>query len=254
MDIIVAKQLIELNQQFYQTFALQFSETRRRIQPGVRKLLSAIPKSSSILDIGCGNGELWQSLHTSGFKGTYLGLDSSPGLLEIARQTVLPNISSKPVFIHADLTESSWNLELYPGETIHENKTQPGRFDFVLAFAVLHHIPSVKLRLEILKKIRGLVSPEGQFIHSEWQFLNSDKLKQRIQPWGAVGLQDSSVDEGDYLLDWRSGGRGFRYVHLFQEDELAMLASEAGFEIQVTYYSDGQGGNLSIYQTWSAVK
>jgi tRNA (uracil-5-)-methyltransferase TRM9 len=254
VDIIVAKQLIELNQQFYQTFALQFSETRRRIQPGVRQMLSAIPKSSSILDVGCGNGELWHFLHASGFKGAYLGLDSSTGLLEIARQTDLPNISSKPVFIHADLTESSWNLELYPGKSIHDNKTQPGRFDFVLAFAVLHHIPSVNLRLEILKKIRGLVSTEGQFIHSEWQFLNSAKLKQRIQPWEVVGLQDSSVDEGDYLLDWRSGGRGFRYVHVFQEDELAILASEADFEIQTTYYSDGQGGNLSIYQTWSAVK
>jgi hypothetical protein len=63
-------------------------------------------------------------------------------------------------------------------------------------------------------------------------------------------LAEEEVDEGDYLLDWRSGGAGLRYVHHFSEGELAALAESSGFEIVDTFYSDGKEGNLSIYQVW----
>ena len=36
--------LLDLNEQFYQTFALQFSQTRQRLQPGVTALLPALLK------------------------------------------------------------------------------------------------------------------------------------------------------------------------------------------------------------------
>ncbi len=58
------------------------------------------------------------------------------------------------------------------------------------------------------------------------------------------------MDENDYLLDWRSGGRGLRYVHHFNETELSKLAESSGFEIVETFYSDGKEGNLAVYQTW----
>ena len=254
MDAIVARQLIDLNRQFYQTFALQFSQTRQRIQPGVRQVLKSIPENASILDLGCGNGELWQALLKSGFQGDYLGLDVSPGLLEIARHKGLSAASKKPVFINADLTTSAWDQDLFPAESTQSAKSNPLQFDFVLAFAVFHHIPGDGLRQDALKKIQRLISPGGQFIHSEWQFLNSDRLKQRIQPWSIIGLNQTSIDKDDYLLDWRHGGQGLRYIHLFQEEELQELAEKAGFEIQDTFYSDGEGGNLSLYQTWTAVK
>jgi hypothetical protein len=32
-----------------------------------------------------------------------------------------------------------------------------------------------------------------------------------------VGLSANDVDPGDYLLDWRSGGEGLRYIHHFSE-------------------------------------
>ena len=54
----------------------------------------------------------------------------------------------------------------------------------------------------------------------------------------------------EYLLDWRSGGYGFRYVHHFQEDELSQVAEEHGFRVKETFYSDGEGGRLSLYQIW----
>ena len=114
----------------------------------------------------------------------------------------------------------------------------------------INHIPSHEIRLDILRTVQKLLKPNGKFILSNWQFLNSEKLKARIQPWAKVGLSNSDVDEGDYLLDWRSGGEGLRYVHHFSVEELLALAGQAGMRVSDSFLSDGEGGNLSLYQTW----
>ena len=106
------------------------------------------------------------------------------------------------------------------------------------------------LRLQVLRKVRSLLAPEGRFIHSEWQFLNSPRLKNRIQPWEAIGLSESDVDPGDYLLDWRHGGQGLRYVHHFSEDELEQLAESVGFKVIQSFLSDGENNRLGLYQVW----
>jgi hypothetical protein len=101
-----------------------------------------------------------------------------------------------------------------------------------------------------LKQVGSLLAAYGSFVLSNWQFLNSPKLKARIQPWERVGLNNEQVDEGDYLLDWRSGGEGLRYVHHFDREELSALAAEAGFQITTEFEADGKSGNLALYQIW----
>jgi (p)ppGpp synthase/HD superfamily hydrolase len=125
-----------------------------------------------------------------------------------------------------------------------------GKWEAVTAFAVLHHIPSTEMRLNLLRTVHDLLSENGKFIHSNWQFLNSEKLKARIKPWENAAVQASDVDAGDYLLDWRSGGQGLRYVHHFNESELSALADEAGFRVVDSFYSDGESGDLGLYQIW----
>ena len=68
--------------------------------------------------------------------------------------------------------------------------------------------------------------------------------------WERIGLTATDVDAGDYLLDWRRGGEELRYVHQFSEEELSALATESGFEVAETFYSDGEGGRLGLYQVW----
>jgi 2-polyprenyl-3-methyl-5-hydroxy-6-metoxy-1,4-benzoquinol methylase len=230
-----AIKLVELNNQFYQTFAEDFSDTRQRLQPGVIQVLDAVPLTASILDLGCGNGQLAAYLSEHGHTAAYLGVDSAHNMVEIARQQKTPNSE----FIHADLTAAGWETQL-PDQT----------YDYILCFAVMHHIPGQKLRLEFLHKVHGLLSPEGRFIHSNWQFLESEKLRGRVLPWETIGLTDEAVDAHDYLLDWRRGGTGYRYVHFYTNTELYALAEATGFKVSGLFTSDGDRNNLGLYHIW----
>lgn len=248
MNTAIAAQLVSLNRIFYADFGPSFSATRGRIQPGVRQILSQLQGDEHILDLGCGNGELARALAERGHHGTYTGLDFSLPLLKDAeRQPEGFTVN----FQLADLTASNWSsLNLQPFDYTQD---KPSTFNWVLAFAVLHHIPSQDLRQGILQKARALLAPGGKFVHSEWQFLNSEKLKARIQPWERANLSAADVDPGDALLDWRSDGNGLRYVHHFSEQELADLAADSGFRVIKSFLSDGAGGRLGLYQVWEGI-
>lgn len=237
MNSDTAARLVDMNRDFYSRFGDAFSATRRRIQPGVRRVLEKLKGDESILDLGCGNGEFARELAKRGHRGSYLGVDFSPPLLRDA-ETQPEGFSAR--FAQADLTRlanNSWLMD-------------HGKWTVITAFAVLHHIPSQEMRLDILRAVHDLLASDGIFIHSNWQFLNSEKLKARIKPWANAGISESDVDAGDYLLDWRSGGEGLRYVHHFDREELERLAQETGFQIVESFSSDGESGNLSLYQRW----
>ena len=248
MEKSTAEKLISINLQFYQTFSNQFSATRQRIQPGVRKILAELNPDDNILDIGCGNGNVWQVLADGNHRGAYVGLDFSSEILKIAaleaneRLTQLPGLIF-PIFLLVDLIENDWASSI---------PSSP--FNSVFLFAVLHHLPSVQVRSNVLQQIRRLLTPESRLCISVWQFLNSARLRARIQDWSKLCINPHDIDPGDFLIDWRSGGTGFRYVHHFGEEELHILASQNGFKVVNTFSSDGADKVLGLYQVWELLK
>ncbi|NPV56461.1 MAG: class I SAM-dependent methyltransferase [Anaerolineae bacterium] len=241
--------LLEINRRFYTGFGDAFAATRRRLQPGVRRVLTRISPGGHWLDLGCGGGVLglaWMKQFTS---GSYIGLDASPVLLAHARELVEGAFPSGLTvrYAQADLADPDW---------VHQAPALP--LDGVLAFAVLHHLPSLDLRRRVLRQVHGLLPAGSTFIHSEWQFQHSPRLLQRVQPWRLVGLDEADLEPGDTLLDWRfqlpGGGdaSGLRYVHLFDREELQKLAEETGYAIVDEFESDGENGRLALYQTWQA--
>ena len=230
-----AQRLLKINREFYNRFGDQFSATRQRLQPGVRKILETIQADVSVLDLGCGNGNFLRELSVRGHKAALLGVDFSLPLLRDAESA--PGVEFREV----DLTKLL---------AVSDQLLVEGGWDVITMFATLHHIPSTEIRLDILKTVRKLLKKDGKFILSNWQFLNSKKLTARIQPWDRVGLADEDLDEGDYLLDWRSGGEGLRYAHQFSARELLGLAEQAGMRVTDSFLSDGDGGNLGLYQVW----
>ena len=237
MNSATAARLLEINREFYNRFGDSFSATRQRLQPGVRKILDSIQEDDSVLDLGCGNGHFLHEISRRGHKQPLLGVDFSLPLLRNAESA--PGVEFREV----DLTK----LPVISDQLLITN-----HWSLITSFATLHHIPSEQIRLDILQTAKKLLKPNGKFILSNWQFLNSEKLKARIQPWSRVGLSDQDVDEGDYLLDWRSGGEGLRYAHHFSGEELIGLADQAGFKVEAEFLSDGENSRLGLYQIWIA--
>jgi SAM-dependent methyltransferase len=245
---IIAK-LLAINEEFYQRFGAAFAATRRRIQPGVVKMLTSFLRDGDWLDLGCGSGAILTHLIKSGFKGSYTGVDFSEALLNEARENLLvqpPHAELEVNYVRADLLDPLWPALV-----------KRDRLTGVLAFASLHHLPGNENRVALLRAVRRFLDPGGQFIHSEWQFQHSPKLMSRVLPWSTGGIAESDVEEGDTLLDWRhtpggqEGERGLRYVHLFSREELKGLADECGYRVLHEFESDGKGGNLALYQVWT---
>jgi len=204
-----------------------------------------------ILDLGCGNGELAMYLLNHGHRGLYTGLDFSKAMLKIALQRLAKEKHPQKTcynFLPAELSSKDWDHTI-PSLSYH----------MVLALAVLHHLPGDAMRCQTLAKVNALlqnnpqIKKPGFFIHSEWQFLNSPRLRNRVISWENAGLTSEDVEPGDYLLDWRYSGYGIRYVHQFTEDELFSLANATGFKVKETFYSDGEGGRLGLYQIWETI-
>jgi SAM-dependent methyltransferase len=137
--------------------------------------------------------------------------------------------------LQADLLEPGWAAGLTTG------------FDAVAALAVLHHIPAETYRVRLVAQCAELLRPRGIFIVSTWQFLGTPRLRTRILPWSRVGLKDEDVEPGDYLLSWGAGAAGQRYCAAIGEEDLRLLATEAGLAPVEMLYADGHEGNLSLY-------
>lgn len=230
-----ADHLLELNRRFYQSFAEPFAETRQRPQSGVLAVAKRIPPSASVLDLGCGSGGLARELARIGHAGPYLGVDVDRTLLTIAQAGASPRLST---WLELDLGGAGWWNAL----------DRP--FDVICAFAVLHHLPGAARRATWAEGVSRLVAPEGWLALSVWDFLAIPDIEERIVAWETVGLTQSQLEPGDFLVDWRRGGRGVRYVHHFTENELGRLASGTGFSVVESFRSDGRGGKLGLYQIW----
>jgi len=240
MNSVTAERLLAINREFYNHFGKQFSASRQRLQPGVKKILDSIQEDVSVLDLGCGNGNFLHEISRRGHKAPLLGVDFSLPLLRNAREVSTLGVEFREI----DLTKlSAFSDQLMVNSP----------WSIICLFATLHHIPSNEMRLDILRTVRKLLKKDGKFILSNWQFLNSEKLKSRIQAWDKVGINKKDLDGGDYLLDWRSGGEGLRYAHHFTAEELSALAEQAKMRVTDSFLSDGDGGNLGLYQIWSPI-
>lgn len=240
MEPQVQAKLIEINQVFYDQFAHSFSATRNQVQPGVRQLIENVKPGTAILDVGCGNGTLARALVAQGFTGHYLGVDMSAGLLEKAQLLLKDPPTGTYDFQLIDLAAPGWHNDIPQASN-----------DWLVSFAVLHHLPGEDLRHGTVKAFRQLIAPHGFIAVSVWQWQNSPRLRKRVLPWSTVGLNPEDLDQGDVLLDWRAGeSPGLRYVHTFSKDSLSALAAQAGFTVNSSFYADGKSGDLALYQLW----
>ena len=236
VDEKTRQHLLQLNQAFYETFAESFSATRFGFQPGYSRIIRYFPPICHVLDLGCGNGRFALFLDTHVERAVYVGIDGSRRLIDHARRMAARLQRVQARFFVADLTGDEW-LRLAPEET----------FDVVLALAVLHHIPGYEMRARFVQRAASRARPGGYVILSNWRFTHNERMRRKIVPWQEVGLSPQDVEPGDYVLDWKRDGVGYRYVHQLDEEEVNALARAAGLTVIEHFYSDGREGDLSLY-------
>jgi len=242
MDKDTTERLLALNRAFYAAFAQPFATSRTVADPALVCILPYIPKRASVLDVGCGNGRLAQLLDRERPGASYVGIDAVPELVHLARGRTRHLSAVSAEFQVVDIARPGW-ARLQKSVS---GRLMPG-FDVVVALAVLHHIPGFDLRVRVLREISSLVKEGGRLILSTWQFLDSPRLRRKIVGWEWVHVDETALEPGDYLLDWKRGGRGLRYCHLVDQAEVELLAARSGLRVQQTFRAGGREGNLSLF-------
>ena len=234
-------QLLELNRVFYAEMAGAFDHKRQGTPPGLDRLLDFIPAMDgnspvTVLDVGCGNGRFARILDKLDRPFSYVGIDRSAELLGYGAENTVDLVNGSATFQQVDLIAPDWASQL--AETY-------GKFDVVLCTAVLHHLPSYALRLDVVRQICALTKTAA--ILSSWQFLTSERFVKKCLPWSEIGLTDDDIEPGDALLPWKHERYMIRYVHQVDEGEFRQLANDVSHPITEQFYSDGKEGNLSYY-------
>jgi len=236
MDEKIVEQLLALNHEFYTAFAASFAASRPVADPALTAILPYLPQRARVLDVGCGNGRLALLLAQERPGTAYVGMDAVRELVEVARDQTDQLVSISVEFHVVDVARAGWGRAI-----------SGAPFDCVVALAVLHHIPSFDLRVQVLREIASLLAPDGYLILSTWQFLDSARLRRKIVDWEEVDVTEESLELGDYLLDWKREGRGLRYCHLVDATEVERLATASGFCVRETFRAGGREGNLSLF-------
>jgi tRNA (uracil-5-)-methyltransferase TRM9 len=243
MDSATVRRLTELNREFYDQHAESFADTRPRLAPGAARLLVQIRPGARVLELGCGDGKVARRLARHALPALYLGLDHSAAMLQRARRYGLASggLPAQAGFALADLAAGALPIS-------------PAAFDWVLAFAVFHHLPGLETRARLMRQTAARLAPGGMVVLSNWQFTRSARLLGRVVPWTAIGLTAADVEPGDYLLAWeRKGRQGMRYIHLLETAEARQLAERAGLVVLEVFSSDGHSNRLAEYVVMSRV-
>lgn len=242
MNTETLNKLLKVNQDFYNGYAKSFSSSRYSIQPGIKKLFPQLLKAESILDLGCGNGNLAKVLNQEGFKGRYLGVDNSPALLKDGFAAIPESEKDRFNFQQIDLAKDFNFL------------ANDAPFDAIVSFAVIHHFPAQPYLERFFSFAAKNLQSEGFFAFSCWQVKNSSRHQNRVLPWSILEIDQKELSSDDLLLDWRADPKQaplYRYVHHYSEEVLDEAGNKSGLSKSMQYFSDGKEGDLALYHVWN---
>lgn len=218
MEEVNSEKIVEKVRDDYNAIAKEWDISRSRPSGIKINLIEEIEPETEILDLGCGNGLMVPFILEK--QAFYFGLDISENLIEICRDRYATEITEgRANFVVGNATDLPFSDQ---------------EFDFIISFAVLHHIPSEDLRKRYFSEIRRVLRPGGKVKIIVWNLFNS---------WGNIrfdiGNQLKGEKSGDVTIPWRGtlGQLINRYVHQFSVEELESLARSSGFEkIKIGYY------------------
>lgn len=209
-----ANKIIDSVRKVYNDVVDPFVASRSRDWSEFEHIVSLCKKTDSVLDIGCAHGRLVPTLIKHGIDPSkYTGIDLSENLIQEARgrfpqvQFYVGNACDLP----------------YKKET----------FDVTISSAVLHHIPSQKLRIKAVEEMLRVTKKDGTAILLVWNAFYFKHLWPHILK-SLIPRKNS--DMFDMYLPF-FGKSNIRYVHALTRGSLKKILRESGvkdFSIQKT--------------------
>ncbi len=213
MDQQTADKILKETEGGYNAIAEEFSLTREKLYwEELKRFIDYVREGESVLDVGCGNGRAYDLFRSK--KVNYAGVDVSEKLVAKARELWK---DAGPQFEVGDI------LDL---------PVPDGRFDAVIAVAVLHHIPSPLYRLQAIRELARAARPGGYVLMTTWNLWQPRTW--RVLLHQCFGLRNG-WDFGDLKISWKKPLFA-RYYHAFKMRELRSLCEDAGLQITEQYY------------------
>jgi len=233
MHTSTIKQLNQINLDFYQEFAGEFAGAREYYWSGWQQLLSIIikyfPNNPNqiirVADVGCGHGRLASFLSENlppKWQVRYTGFDNSRALLKLAEARIQ---STKRLKATAHLKHDDLLARLLDNHSplIDDGQSRTHQYDLVCLFGIFHHVPSFKLRHQLIHKLLGQLSPHGLLIITFWDFANFKRFEKKVIDPHQVKVNPQELEKDDYILDWQKGGTAYRYCHHTTQAEIEKL-------------------------------
>lgn len=192
----------------YDEIADEFSGTRNYAWYEFEIYRELLHENDRVLDLGCGNGRLFEFLEPMGVK--YDGVDVSEELLKKAKSKYKVAVKFKK----AQFKKGSF-LDLPYKKKV---------FDKIYCVASFHHLPGKHYRMQALENIKTVLKDDGLLVISVW---NLWQKKYRNYILKSL-LNLHRYDFADTFIPWGKSGVN-RYYHAFTIYEMRNLLREAGF-------------------------
>ncbi len=175
----------------YEKIAINFSDKRFSTWNWIDDFIISIPKGSTILDIGCGNGRNMKYPNYN-----FYGIDNCSNFVKLAKQ-ITPNVYL------SDMTNLPFD---------------DNTFDAIISIASYHHLSSHERREQALKEMYRVLKPNGKILISIWSINQTHNKK-----------LDNKFTYGDNIVPFKNNKGeiiGNRYYYIFQLAELYNLLNK----------------------------
>src|SRR3989344_3059445 len=218
MNERVAAELLARTLKQYNQIASEFDSTRSQSED-CTALTQYVKPDDLVLDVGCGNGRLTEVLRDRAVH--LIGADGSTELIAACRARYAADIENGWVgFTVANALELPFDRK---------------QFDTIFMLAVLHHIPSHALRVQLFTDLHAITKKGGVCVGTTWNLRGSAFRKRYALDQQFVEALHG-WDVGDVEIPWKASGEAvMRYCHAFTVDELRAIFAETHWTVVDLY-------------------